>query len=778
MENYKVKGFFVIMVMLVLVFLLSAVVTATILSLEPASQTVSPGQQVGINITVTDVLDLYALQTDVKFSSGLLQYSSITQGDFLKQGGVSLFEWPPDTTTPGLLKNYMLSRTAVPNGVGGSGVLATIKFNVGSSGIANIGILNNQLVNSSVDEISHTTSNATVTISSAPSCTDSDLDGYGVCPNCGISNGCTYDGDDCNDGNININPGATELCNGVDDNCVNGIDENNGDCSGNTPYCSGGVCVACTLDSHCDDGLFCTIDTCSSGSCSNSPRNVDDGVACTIDTCNEANQTIGHTPDHNSCQDGLWCNGQEVCNVTTNCQAGTAVICDDLIDCTIDSCDEGTNITDNIGVCDYNTDPCSCVINSDCDDSNPCTDDICKPDYTCDNIINNSNTCDDGFFCTVNDRCSSGNCIADPRPVNDGIACTEDSCDDILDIVKNVPNNTKCDDGNECTDNICNALQGCQYPNLPYGTPCSSGICIDGVCETVTCNITSIEWSRLLAIEGTNVTINMQGIGCDGMLMNVTILERDFFTDDDEVTSFSTNYTQILLYTAVFMPDEYGLPEFYVRVEIDKQIFESSKRERLLRVLPSKRRMRQKIIELKPGKNQFTMPLIADNMSIDYVFRDISNKADKIYTRDGQWKIHHFDGKPSNLDDLEPGRGYMLFMNEGANLTINGSKTYPNLDFPRFTLSPGWYLISIFYERNNVLGIIGSYPDHELYFYNTTSGEFEIAGSTRVLNEDESYWVYVTKRVNYTDPVTGLPTARTQGRDVLRSILGFIIGGN
>ncbi len=34
---------------------------------------------------------------------------------------------------------------------------------------------------------------------------------------------------DCNDNNANINPGAAELCNGVDDNCVNGIDEG---CSG------------------------------------------------------------------------------------------------------------------------------------------------------------------------------------------------------------------------------------------------------------------------------------------------------------------------------------------------------------------------------------------------------------------------------------------------------------------------------------------------------------------------------------------------------------------
>src|SRR3990170_2729795 len=46
------------------------------------------------------------------------------------------------------------------------------------------------------------------------SCTDLDLDGYGVCPNCGIANGCTQDGNDCDDSLTGggINPGAAEIC--------------------------------------------------------------------------------------------------------------------------------------------------------------------------------------------------------------------------------------------------------------------------------------------------------------------------------------------------------------------------------------------------------------------------------------------------------------------------------------------------------------------------------------------------------------------------------------
>lgn len=54
-------------------------------------------------------------------------------------------------------------------------------------------------------------------------CTDSDSDGVGVCPNCGTPQGCTYDGDDCNDNDANIHPprddfelaADTTLCNGT-----------------------------------------------------------------------------------------------------------------------------------------------------------------------------------------------------------------------------------------------------------------------------------------------------------------------------------------------------------------------------------------------------------------------------------------------------------------------------------------------------------------------------------------------------------------------------------
>ena len=103
------------------------------------------------------------------------------------------------------------------------------------------------------------------------------------------------------------------------------------------------------------------------------------------------------------------------------CLSGVAQTCDDGILCSVDSCDEGVNVSDNLGSCDFDMSGCECQNNGDCDDSNPCTDDVCNAQKECENTNNDLNSCDDGFFCTENDRCSAGLCIGDALDVDDGV---------------------------------------------------------------------------------------------------------------------------------------------------------------------------------------------------------------------------------------------------------------------------------------------------------------------------------------------------------------------
>ncbi len=105
----------------------------------------------------------------------------------------------------------------------------------------------------------------------------------------------------------------------------------------------------CTVDSQCDDGFDCTFDAC--------------------------DKQILHcrfTPDDSKCQNGVVCDGQEVCSNKLGCILGAPKTCSDGKPCTIDSCDETT------GSCkseprdaDGDGDPDNHCGGGDCDDFDP-----------------------------------------------------------------------------------------------------------------------------------------------------------------------------------------------------------------------------------------------------------------------------------------------------------------------------------------------------------------------------------------------------------------------
>ena len=160
-------------------------------------------------------------------------------------------------------------------------------------------------------------------------CIDADGDGYGVCPNCNTTSGCTYDGNDCDDNNASIHPGATEICNGVDDNCNGQIDEN--------------LAQICTAPNNCIGTQTCTVGKWSN--CITTLNNCDtncDGIndICQENACTLCNCTTGQTQNcplqqgvcagaQQTCTQGVWgiCdygskyNETEICgdNLDNNC---------------------------------------------------------------------------------------------------------------------------------------------------------------------------------------------------------------------------------------------------------------------------------------------------------------------------------------------------------------------------------------------------------------------------------------------------------------------------
>jgi cysteine-rich repeat protein len=79
--------------------------------------------------------------------------------------------------------------------------------------------------------------------------------------------------------------------------------------------------------------------------------------------------------------------------------------------------------------------------------------------------------------------CRPGN----PPPIEDGIDCTLDRCDEVNDIVVHNPVDVLCHDGDECTRDSCDPLAGCESSPVEGSCddrkPCTFGDrCVDGVC--------------------------------------------------------------------------------------------------------------------------------------------------------------------------------------------------------------------------------------------------------------------------------------------------------
>ncbi len=190
---------------------------------------------------------------------------------------------------------------------------------------------------------------------------DADGDGYGdatisqsTCN--GAPSGYVTDATDCNDANGAINPGATEVCNGIDDNCNGNTDEGltfltyyvDGDGDG---YGAGAGTSSCTpivgsvtIDGDCDDAAA-SVNPGASEQCNGIDDNcnglTDDGVVFTTwyadadgdgfgnaaSSVSDCSQPSGYVANATDCDDNNSAvnpNAAEVCNsIDDNCNGTT-----------------------------------------------------------------------------------------------------------------------------------------------------------------------------------------------------------------------------------------------------------------------------------------------------------------------------------------------------------------------------------------------------------------------------------------------------------------------
>ncbi len=112
-------------------------------------------------------------------------------------------------------------------------------------------------------------------------------------------------------------------------------------------------------------------------------------------------------------------------------------------------------------------------------------------------------TCSDGLFCNGEERLTSRGCVAGPPPCDDGVACTDDICDEAQKTCVYQPNgpscatcsskncNPKCGPHDQCGDDGCGGK--CVSAATDAAGSCLGGqFCVDRTCQSVslpgTCN--------------------------------------------------------------------------------------------------------------------------------------------------------------------------------------------------------------------------------------------------------------------------------------------------
>lgn len=331
--------------------------------------------------------------------------------------------------------------------------------------------------------------------------------------------GCKYEGQPCDDENPCTHTdkcGADLKCSGTAYTCDDGRACTDDKCDGNG-YCiftvksdkclingvchdAGKVnpknpCVECvpatsrtewTADdtNSCADDSVCTKnERCEGGKCVVDHINCDKGNPCMVYSCDPKNG-CQETKREGPCEDGDLCNGTEMCVDGTCMPAVAPTDCDDKNPCTKDSCDPKTGCLHE-------------PIAGTCEATNKCVAiGVCK-EGVCD--LSPSKTCTNSDQCDAKELCFKGECVP-LKNCDDGNSCTEDLCEPTIGCYTQLVQDAcctgsvnACDDKNACTTDICIPGNPGEDPTCQHekntaacddGDPCTvNDTCADGVCK-------------------------------------------------------------------------------------------------------------------------------------------------------------------------------------------------------------------------------------------------------------------------------------------------------
>lgn len=291
---------------------------------------------------------------------------------------------------------------------------------------------------------------------------DDDRDGYGAIgselESCDAPEGYVDIPGDCDDASPDVHPGATELCNGKDDDCNATSADGLGDCNG--LLCNDAACLtSCTSSAGCIAGLECGGTECTGklalgAQCGGDAQCV--SASCgPSSTCQMPGGTGASCNSPGDCRQGTTCAGAK-------CKAANGEACGADGECLSDSCVGTCGAPVGFGgtcntpadcqaglACDGTT--CKRVNNAACGGDTECLSGSCAPSGVCQNRGNYGASCDSAPDCAAQLMCAANVC----KRVY-GVSCTLDA---------------------ECVSNMCAGGPPSVYPRV-----CRAGY-VGDVCD-------------------------------------------------------------------------------------------------------------------------------------------------------------------------------------------------------------------------------------------------------------------------------------------------------
>lgn len=150
-----IVSFLIAILVIVLAYvILTSSPSSTVLSVYPQTVQGIADQNFTINVTISNVADLFGWELKLGWNPSLLDVTNVTEGPFLRSTGQTFFSPQVNNTEGQLIADCSLVGNI--SGASGQGTLMIVQFNVKESGTCDLNLHDTQLLNSSEQLITHT----------------------------------------------------------------------------------------------------------------------------------------------------------------------------------------------------------------------------------------------------------------------------------------------------------------------------------------------------------------------------------------------------------------------------------------------------------------------------------------------------------------------------------------------------------------------------------------------------------------------------------------------